>query len=62
MNPLVLNRFVTSLGKIKGRGMTGLQRSSQRKMGKAVRRARVSGSPCSYVAWGVIEQERDSGD
>ena len=40
-NPYVLSEFVTSMGKIKSRGKTGLQRKSQRRIGKAVRRARV---------------------
>lgn len=42
MNPWLRTEFCTSMGKIKSRGKTGLQRGSQRKMGKAVRRARVS--------------------
>ena len=45
MNPFLRAEFCTSMGKIMTRGKTGLQRGSQRKMGKAVRRARVSG-PC----------------
>lgn len=44
MNPWLRTEFCTSMGKIKTRGKTGLQRGSQRKMGKAVRRARVSSS------------------
>ncbi|KAI5481795.1 hypothetical protein MNV49_000072 [Pseudohyphozyma bogoriensis] len=43
MNPFLRSEFVTSMGKIKGRGKTGLQRGNQRKMGKAVRRARAMG-------------------
>lgn len=42
MNPYLTSEFCTSMGKIKSRGQTGLQRCSQRKLGKAVRRARVS--------------------
>ncbi|TNY20626.1 STE/STE11/cdc15 protein kinase [Rhodotorula diobovata] len=42
-NPFVLSEFVTSMGKIKSRGKTGLQRKSQRRVGKAVRRARSMG-------------------
>lgn len=42
MNPYLRTEFCTTMGKIKSRGKTGLQRSSQRQMGKAVRRARVS--------------------
>ncbi|BGP44753.1 hypothetical protein JCM10450v2_000567 [Rhodotorula kratochvilovae] len=42
-NPFVLSEFVTSMGKIKNRGKTGLQRKSQRRIGKAVRRARSMG-------------------
>lgn len=44
MNPWLRTQYCTSMGKIKSRGNTGLQRGSQRKMGKAVRRARVSAS------------------
>ncbi|KAM0753226.1 hypothetical protein T439DRAFT_323861 [Meredithblackwellia eburnea MCA 4105] len=43
MNPYLRTNFTTSMGKISSRGKTGLQRSSQRKMGKAVRRARSMG-------------------
>lgn len=42
LNPSLLSEFVTSMGKIKPRGKTGLQRKTQRKVGKAIRRARVS--------------------
>lgn len=42
MNPWLRAEYCTSMGKIKSRGKTGLQRGSQRRMGKAVRRARVS--------------------
>ncbi|GAA5995114.1 mitochondrial 37S ribosomal protein bS18m RSM18 [Rhodotorula paludigena] len=42
-NPYLLSEFVTSMGKIKSRGKTGLQRKSQRRVGKAIRRARSMG-------------------
>lgn len=42
MNPWLRTEYCTTMGKIKSRGKTGLQRGSQRRMGKAVRRARVS--------------------
>lgn len=45
MNSALLSEFVTSMGKIKPRGKTGLQRKTQRKVGKAIRRARVSRLP-----------------
>ncbi|GAA6036599.1 hypothetical protein JCM8097_001245 [Rhodosporidiobolus ruineniae] len=43
MNPWIASEFVTSMGKIKPRGKTGLQRKSQRRVGKAIRRARSMG-------------------
>ncbi|BGP52856.1 hypothetical protein JCM8202_003938 [Rhodotorula sphaerocarpa] len=43
LNPALLSEFVTSMGKIKPRGKTGLQRKTQRKVGKAIRRARSMG-------------------
>ncbi|GAA5857015.1 hypothetical protein JCM8547_007916 [Rhodosporidiobolus lusitaniae] len=43
MNPLVAGEYVTTMGKIMPRGKTQLQRKTQRKLGKAVRRARSMG-------------------
>lgn len=43
MNPVLLNEFVTEMGRIKGRNETKLTRRSQRFVGKAVRRARAMG-------------------
>lgn len=43
MNDALLSKFVTTMGKIKGRNETGLSRRSQRRVGKAVRRARAMG-------------------
>ncbi|GAA5980756.1 hypothetical protein JCM10908_001767 [Rhodotorula pacifica] len=43
LNSSLLSEFVTSMGKIKPRGKTGLQRKTQRKVGKAIRRARSMG-------------------
>ncbi|ORY75691.1 hypothetical protein BCR35DRAFT_353589 [Leucosporidium creatinivorum] len=48
MNPWLRSQYCTSMGKIKSRGNTGLQRSSQRKMGKAVRRARSMGIVATF--------------
>lgn len=53
MNPFLRAEFCTSMGKIMTRGKTGLQRASQRKMGKAVRRARVSPPPLAASVWGT---------
>ncbi|GAA6014887.1 hypothetical protein JCM11491_002149 [Sporobolomyces phaffii] len=43
MNPFWKAEFCTTMGKIKPRGKTGLQRKSQRRVGKAIRRARSMG-------------------
>ncbi|KAF8341309.1 uncharacterized protein EI90DRAFT_1719932 [Cantharellus anzutake] len=43
MNDALLSRFLTTMGKIKRRNETGLSRKSQRRIGKAVRRARSMG-------------------
>lgn len=43
MNPVLLNDFLSEMGKIKGRNETKLTRRSQRLVGKAVRRARAMG-------------------
>ncbi|CUA70315.1 hypothetical protein RSOLAG22IIIB_00670 [Rhizoctonia solani] len=40
-NPLLLKSFVTEMGKIQSRAKTGLTWRSQRRIGKAVRRARA---------------------
>ncbi|KAJ1308499.1 hypothetical protein OPQ81_004203 [Rhizoctonia solani] len=42
-NPLLLKSFVTEMGKIHSRAKTGLTWRSQRRVGKAVRRARAMG-------------------
>lgn len=42
MNSFWKAEFCTTMGKIKPRGKTGLQRKSQRRVGKSIRRARVS--------------------
>lgn len=42
LNPFWKAEFCSTMGKIKPRGKTGLQRKSQRRVGKAIRRARVS--------------------
>ncbi|KAM0793602.1 hypothetical protein ACM66B_001035 [Microbotryomycetes sp. NB124-2] len=43
LNTLIKTRFTTSMGKIEPRGNTLLQRKSQRKVAKAIRRARSMG-------------------
>jgi small subunit ribosomal protein S18 len=42
-NTLILKKFLSSLGKIKSRKKTGLCASHQRKLAKAVKRARNLG-------------------
>ncbi|KAF8743278.1 Ribosomal protein S18, partial [Rhizoctonia solani] len=42
-NPLLLKPFVTDMGKIHSRAKTGLTWRSQRRVGKAIRRARAMG-------------------
>lgn len=42
LNPAILAEYVTTMGMIKPRGKTGLQKRSQRKIAKAIKRARVS--------------------
>ncbi|KAI0687203.1 ribosomal protein S18 [Cytidiella melzeri] len=42
-NSKLMSYFVTEMGKIKPRAMTGLTWKSQRKLGKAIRRARMMG-------------------
>ncbi|GAA5972307.1 hypothetical protein JCM11641_002400 [Rhodosporidiobolus odoratus] len=54
LNPFVLSPFVTSMGKIQPRGKTMLQRKSQRKIGKAIRRARVRLSTPHVVSFTAL--------
>lgn len=42
-NTSLLSRFVTSMGKIRGRNETKLTWKNQRRMGKAIRRAKMMG-------------------
>ncbi|KAJ2931638.1 hypothetical protein H1R20_g5486, partial [Candolleomyces eurysporus] len=42
-NPLILSNFVTEMGQIKPRTQTQLTVKSQRRLGKAIRRARMMG-------------------
>ncbi|KAG2013792.1 hypothetical protein CC2G_010662 [Coprinopsis cinerea AmutBmut pab1-1] len=42
-SPAILSHFVTNMGQIKPRTQTGLTVKSQRKLGKAIRRARMMG-------------------
>ncbi|KAF9055485.1 hypothetical protein BDZ89DRAFT_1125225 [Hymenopellis radicata] len=41
--PEVLNHFMSNMGKINTRPVTGLTRKNQRRLGKAIRRARMMG-------------------
>ncbi|KAG6854866.1 hypothetical protein C0991_012056 [Blastosporella zonata] len=43
MNRDVLSQFVSEMGKTYGRNITGLTTTSQRRMGKAIRRAKMMG-------------------
>ncbi|CDO71322.1 hypothetical protein BN946_scf184908.g80 [Trametes cinnabarina] len=43
LNSSLLSRFVTTMGKIKGRNETNLTWKNQRKVGKAIRRAKMMG-------------------
>ncbi|EIW62071.1 uncharacterized protein TRAVEDRAFT_163825 [Trametes versicolor FP-101664 SS1] len=42
-NSKIMSRFVTSMGKIKGRSETNLTWQNQRRVGKAIRRAKMMG-------------------
>ncbi|GAA5922113.1 mitochondrial 37S ribosomal protein bS18m RSM18 [Sporobolomyces koalae] len=48
LNSFWKSEFVTTMGKLKPRGKTGLQRKSQRRVGKAIRRARSMGIAPSF--------------
>ncbi|CAE6424405.1 unnamed protein product [Rhizoctonia solani] len=58
-NPLLLKSFVTEMGKIHSRAKTGLTWRSQRRVGKAIRRARAMGfiplwnSPVMYDGYTI---------
>ncbi|KAI0353545.1 hypothetical protein OH77DRAFT_1406828 [Trametes cingulata] len=43
MNSKIMSRFVTTMGKIKGRNETNLTWKNQRKIGKAIRRSKMMG-------------------
>ncbi|TFK43656.1 hypothetical protein BDQ12DRAFT_675343 [Crucibulum laeve] len=43
LNPAVLAEYVSDMGKIYGRSVTGLTSKSQRRIGKAIRRAKMMG-------------------
>ncbi|KAF8076548.1 ribosomal protein S18 [Lyophyllum atratum] len=43
MNPEILSHYMSEMGKIYGRNITGLTSKSQRKIGKAIRRAKMMG-------------------
>lgn len=42
-NPTLLAGFMSEMGKIYGRNVTGLTTKSQRRLGKAIRRAKMMG-------------------
>jgi small subunit ribosomal protein S18 len=42
-NDVLMSSFVTEMGKIKHRAETGLTTKSQRRLGKAIRRAKMMG-------------------
>ena len=43
LNPYVLNNYVSDMGKIFGRNITNLTMKNQRRLGKAIRRAKMMG-------------------
>lgn len=43
LNPTILASFMTEMGKINSRSITGLTSKSQRRLGKAIRRAKMMG-------------------
>ncbi|KAJ3975177.1 hypothetical protein EV361DRAFT_890297 [Lentinula raphanica] len=43
MNPAMLIPFVSEMGKVYGRNVTGLTKKNQRRVGKAIRRAKMMG-------------------
>ncbi|KAF5388446.1 hypothetical protein D9615_000538 [Tricholomella constricta] len=43
MNPEILSHYMSEMGKIYGRNITGLTSKSQRRIGKAIRRAKMMG-------------------
>jgi small subunit ribosomal protein S18 len=43
LNPSVLSNYISEMGKIYSRNVTGLTSRSQRRLGKAIRRARMIG-------------------
>lgn len=51
MNHRLHSRFVTNIGKIMNRGQTQLTWRNQRRMGKAVRRARAMGIMPYFSDW-----------
>lgn len=51
LNPELLSHFVTNMGKIMGRSQTQLTWKNQRRLGKAVRRARAMGLIPYFGDW-----------
>jgi ribosomal protein S18 len=51
LNPTLLSHFVTNMGKIMGRAQTQLTWKNQRRLGKAVRRARSMGLMPYFGDW-----------
>lgn len=51
LNPELLSHFVTNMGKIMGRSQTQLTWKNQRRLGKAIRRARAMGLMPYFGDW-----------
>jgi small subunit ribosomal protein S18 len=56
LNPHILTSFVSELGRLKSRAETGLTWRNQRRVGKAVRRARSMGV---MSHWGPVNRSSD---
>ncbi|EEB09103.2 ribosomal protein subunit S18 [Schizosaccharomyces japonicus yFS275] len=55
-NPVVLSEYLTELGRIKHRAVTGLSAKHQRQLTRAIKRARATGvlpSKCRSVHWAL---------
>lgn len=55
MNPFLVSKFVTNMGKIMNRQQTQLTWKNQRRVGKAVRRARSLGLMPYFADWSDME-------
>jgi len=61
LNAHLLNAFLTTMGKIRGRNETLLPRRTQRRMGKAIRRARNLGIVPNMVKAALGSSKLDAG-